>query len=62
MQKNVLTIDQKRFEQLIHSMNVPIERKHYKHENVLWFLRIGAIQNATNKNFHAAVEVARKLV
>lgn len=53
---------QKRFEYLVSSMNLPETRKHYTHENVLYFLRNGSIVNTLHKNFNAAMQVARDLI
>jgi len=51
-----------RFENLISDMNLPENRKKYTHENVLYFLRNGAIINTLHKNHTAALQVARELV
>jgi len=51
-----------RFENLISDMNLPEDRKTYTHENVLYFLRKGAIINTLHKNHAAALQVARELV
>jgi len=53
---------QLRFEKLISDMNLPENRKTYTHENVLYFLRNGAILNTLHKNHAAALQVARELV
>ena len=53
---------QKRFENLIFSMDLPDSRKTYSNENVLYFLRNGAIVNTLHKNFNAAVKTARDLI
>jgi len=50
------------FENLISDMNLPENRKKYTHENVLYFLRNGAIINTLHKNHAAALQVARELV
>jgi len=50
------------FENLISGMNLPESRKKYTHENVLYFLRKGAILNTLHKNHYAALVVARKLI
>ncbi|VAW70313.1 hypothetical protein MNBD_GAMMA10-627 [hydrothermal vent metagenome] len=51
-----------RFERLISGMNLPESRKTYTPENVLYFLRKGAIVNTLHKNHTVALQVARELV
>ncbi len=49
------------YERLIRTMNLPAARKFYSQPNVRWFLRNGAIQNRTHRNFDAAYTLAREL-
>jgi len=53
---------QMRFENLVSGMNLHETRKTYTHENVLYFLRKGAILNTLHKNHDAALHVARELI
>ena len=55
------THQEKRFEHLLASMDIPVSRKQCNHENVLWFLRSGAIKNMKHKNVHEAIVLAQKL-
>jgi hypothetical protein len=50
-----------KYERLIKTMNLPAVRKSYSQPNVRWFLRNGAIQNRTHRNFDAAFALAREL-
>lgn len=50
-----------RFERLIKTMDLPAVRKSYSQCNVRWFLRAGAIQNRTHRNFNAALALALEL-
>ena len=50
-----------RYERLIKTMDLPAFRKIYSQPNVRWFLRNGAIQNRTHRNFDAAFTLAREL-
>jgi hypothetical protein len=50
-----------RYERLIKTMNLPAARKSCNPTNVRWFLRTGAIQNRTHRNFDAAFALAREL-
>lgn len=50
-----------KYERLIKTMNLPAVRKSYNQPNVRWFLRNGAIQNRTHRNFDAAFALAREL-
>lgn len=50
-----------RYEYLIKTMNLPADRKVFSQPNVRWFLRNGAIQNTTHRNFDAVMKLAREL-
>ena len=50
-----------RYEHLIKTMQLPADRKVFSQPNVRWFLRNGAIQNTTHRNFDAVMKLAREL-
>lgn len=52
---------QQRYERLIQTMDLPVFRKTYNQANVRWFLRNGAIQNRSHRNFSAALALAIEL-
>jgi hypothetical protein len=50
-----------RYEHLIKTMQLPADKKMFSQPNVRWFLRNGAIQNTTHRNFDAVMKLAREL-
>ena len=58
----ILQNDVRRFENIISTMDIPVQRKRVNHSNLYWFLRNGAIANRDNAHFAEAVELATQLL
>jgi len=58
----MIATNQKRFERLVSTMDMPDFRKKATAENARWFIRNGGIQNRHHRNFFEVLAIAQSFI